>query len=108
MRQLGQPADLKADREATSASVNEEAQQRSSSFFQHDVQGDERGQDRLLTDLPLSVEPGTRCRHCAIAWLTPRVDTLICSCCRQHQHLGGPRYEFTIPPTSTADLQLDL
>ena len=49
MRQLGQPSEITADHEPTHAPVTEEAKRRNCSFFQHNVEGDERGQDRLFS-----------------------------------------------------------
>lgn len=99
MRQLSQPAELTADREPTHEPVNEEAKHRSSSFFQHNDEGDARGQDRLLAKRP-SADPGTRCRHYSFA--DRRIDIFSCNVCRQHQYLGRPRYEQR-PSDSNAD-----
>ena len=48
MRELGQSGEPTADREPTHEPVNEQAKHRSGSFFQHKIEGDVRGGDRLL------------------------------------------------------------
>ena len=60
MRELGQSGEPTPDREATHEPLTEEAKERSSSFFQRNIKGDQRGNDRLLT---CRADPALRCRH---------------------------------------------
>lgn len=70
MRELGQSGEPSTDREPTHEPGNEQAKHRSGSFFQHSIEGDERGEKRLLTCRALAYRPCTSLPSLSRASLT--------------------------------------